>query len=349
MMNKNTILLICLLLLGGSTYWYWKYIKSDTSLTGGDWVFAVTDTASIAKIFLAERKNGQTITLERDGNGWLVSSQNLQQQNKKSIPRPDAVKNLLKAIHNVQLQYRLPRASVRPVVEDLASNSVKVELYNKLGKKIKCYYVGGGDQDGTATYMIMENSNEPYAMGMSSFVGTLRPYFFTTALDWRDRTVFAEKMENIKTISIEYPLQQSKSFKMTVNDGKNALIEPFYPMNPKIPRPVTTGLPELFLKGFQSQIAEGFESDYPQKDSVLATKPFAIITLHKTNGQHKTVRLFSTYARDRGGEVISDPIRGVQVERYFADVDNGTDFMTVQHVNFQEILWAYESFFFQKI
>ncbi len=348
-MKKNIILLICLLLLGGSTYWYWKYVKSDTSLTGGDWAFAVADTASVHKIFLAERKTGQTITLERNGRDWVVSGQNLKQQNKKSVPRPDAVKNLLKVIHNVQLQYRLPRASVRTVIEDLASNSVKVELYNKSGKKIKCYYVGGSDQDGTATYMIMEDSNEPYAMGMSSFVGGLRPYFFTNEMDWRDRSVFAEKMENIKTVSIEYPLQQNKSFKMVVNDGKNAIIEPFYPMTPKIPRPVTKGLPELFLKGFQSQIAEGFENDYVHKDSILASKPFAIITLQKTNGSNKTVRLFSTYSRDRDGEVITDPVRGVQVERYFADINNGEDLMTVQHINFQEILWAYESFFIQKI
>jgi hypothetical protein len=348
-MNKNIILLICLLLLGGSTYWYWKYIKSDTSLTGGDWAFAVADTASIYKIFLAERKTGQTITLERQEQGWLLSGQNLKQQNKKSIPRPDAVKNLLKTIHNVQLQYRLPRASVRTVVEDLATNSVKVELYSQSGRKIKCYYVGGGDQDGTATYMIMEDSNEPYAMSLSSFVGSLRPYFFTNEMDWRDRTVFAEKMENIKTVSIEYPLQQNKSFKMTVNDGKNSVIEPFYPLTPKIPRPITKGLPELFLKGFQSQIAEGFENNYPNKDAVLASKPFAIITLHKIDGTHKIVRLYSTYARDRDGDVISDPVRGVQVERYFADMNNGEDLMMVQHVNFQAILWAYESFFFQKI
>jgi hypothetical protein len=103
------------------------------------------------------------------------------------------------------------------------------------------------------------------------------------------------------------------------------------------------------LKGFQSQIAEGFENNYVHKDSILASKPFAIITLQKTNGSNKTVRLFSTYSRDRDGEVITDPVRGVQVERYFADINNGEDLMTVQHVNFQEILWAYESFFFQKI
>ncbi|MCB9291126.1 MAG: hypothetical protein H6560_27725 [Lewinellaceae bacterium] len=54
------------------------------------------------------------------------------------------------------------------MVESLATEGMKVELYDKDGGLLKAYYVGGSTSDERGTYMIMEGAEQPY-------VPTFRP------------------------------------------------------------------------------------------------------------------------------------------------------------------------------
>ena len=60
------------------------------------------------------------------------------------------------------------------MVKSLASEGIKVELYDRKGEKIKAYYVGGATPDERGTYMIMENAEEPYVAHIPSWEGNLR-------------------------------------------------------------------------------------------------------------------------------------------------------------------------------
>jgi hypothetical protein len=57
--------------------------------------FKFQDTASITKIFMAD-KNGKQCTVERTPKGWMV--------NEKFYVRPDAILTLLETIKNVEVK-----------------------------------------------------------------------------------------------------------------------------------------------------------------------------------------------------------------------------------------------------
>ena len=334
MKNKNLLLLALALLLGGVTFWYVQY-KRNTNLNGYDFEFAVKDTANIHKIFLADRK-GKRITLTRESTSeWKV--------NGTYKARKDALDNLLTTIARVELMYRLPRNAVEHVVKDIASEGRKVEIYDKNNRLLKAYYVGGSDADGYGTHMMLDGSNEPYVTHIPSFVGNLRVRYFTEILDWRDRYLFTLAPDDIQSVSVDYPLQKAKSFKLE-RKGRDFDIKPFYDITPKINRPMTKGLVESYLIGYKKLGIEGFENGLPQTDSVKAALPFAIVNVKTIKGEDRTLRFHPIVPTGNGGAVLVSFNGKTVVERYYLEDSNG-DLDLVQHLLFEKIFWAYESFF----
>ena len=341
MKRTNIILLLVVLILGGGAYWFLNN-KQDTSLSGYDFDFAVKDTASVYKIFLADR-NGKQVTLTRESKTeWKV--------NNKYKARADVMGNLLETINKVELMYRLPRNAVQNVVKDIASSGIKVEIYDKGNKKLKSYYVGGSNMDESGTHMMMEDANEPYVTHIPGINATLRVRYFTDEIDWRDRMIFTLSPEQIKSVSIEYPLQKIKSFKLT-NDSRNAQVEPLFPLTPRINMPPVKGLVESFLTGFKFLGAEGFENGFNKMDSLRATVPFAIIKVQKylsadrqAEGVVKSLKLHPIVPRNADGSLIIQNEGNVVVERYYVETETD-DLYLIQHVVFQKIFWAYEGFF----
>ena len=98
--------------------------------------FAVKDTASVDKIFLADKQNA-TILLERKDNYWTV--------NGKYRARRDFIDLLLETIHRVEVAEPVVETKTENVLRRISSDGVKVEIYQN-GKLAKTYYVGGVDQ-----------------------------------------------------------------------------------------------------------------------------------------------------------------------------------------------------------
>jgi hypothetical protein len=332
--KKNLLLLVLALVLGGATFGYFQY-KRSTNLNGYDFEFAVKDTASVHKIFLADRQ-GRKITLTRESTSeWKL--------NGTYRARKDAVDNLLNTIARVELMYRLPRNAVQNVVKDIASEGRKVEIYDKNNKRLKSYYVGGSDADGYGTNMMLDGSNEPYVTHIPSFVGNLRVRYFTEVLDWRDRYLFRLSPEEIQAVSVDYPLQKAKSFKLE-KDEKDFKIAPFYDITPKISRPMTKGLVESYLLGYKKLGIEGFENGHPQTDSIKAALPFAIVTVKTVKGEERVLKFHPIVPKSLGGALLVSYDGKTTVERYYLEDSNG-DLDMVQHGLFEKIFWAYEGFF----
>ncbi|MEK7257317.1 MAG: DUF4340 domain-containing protein [Bacteroidota bacterium] len=331
-MKKNLWLLLLFLVLGGGTAWYLLGKSKQKSTLGWDRMFKVENPDDIHKIFLAKRTTGETTTLERQGKDWIY--------NGKWKARPGAIKNLLEAVTQVQLKYVPPQAAIPGIVKDLATRSIKVEVYNKAGKNLKTYYVGGTTADGRGTYMIMENSDLPHVMELPLMEGLVLARYDLSGEDWRDRAVFSYQPEEIQAVSMEYPTQRSKSFRLE-KTGDSYSVKPFYENTQPIERPISKGRVEAFLTGFERLVAEGFENGYEYKDSIRQLIPFTVITVKDTKGNEKKAALYSSYIAqsDIGGGRTKDV-----VERYFADVSTG-DFMLVQDLVFNKIFWAYEAFF----
>lgn len=334
-MNRNiTVLLVLFLVLAGGTAWYLTNEKDTKKTTLLDWdrKFKVENTDQIHKVFIAKR-SGEQITLERKGDHWIY--------NEKYKALPNAIDNLMRAFGEVEMNYKPANAAVPNMVSNLATQGIKVELYDKAGEQLKAYYIGGETSDSRGTYMIMEGSEQPYVVHLPTWGGNLRARFNLRGDQWRDKTVLGAEVENIDFVSVEYPKQKNKSFKLE-KKGREYEVVPFYEVTPKIGKSVSQGLVEGYLVNFQSVGAEAFETKNAKKDSVIQTIPFSIITLRKTDGEEQQVKLFPIYQDIPTAN--PNAIAGSYVERYFAEVDE-EEFMLVQHRVFEKVLWGYEFFF----
>jgi len=335
-MNRTTILLILVLLLGAATFLYFQRGDDKTTLAGADRRFAVKNTDDIYKIFIADRQGNQT-TLDRQDGYWLY--------NGRWRTRPTAIANLLQTIKGVEMKYKPPHAAEQNMVKSLAAEGIKVEIYDRNNKLLKSYYVGGSTPDETGTYMILEGEEQPYVTYLPGRFSNLRYRYSLKADDWRDRSVFAYDPERIQAVSIEYPQQQNKSFKLEREGGKWS-VRPFYDFTPASTRPYRERSADTYVIGFESLGAEAFENDLPERDSIASLVPFAVVKVTDDQKQVTEVRFHpvfnpSVYHDPKTGAYTSHP----GAERYYANAVSGGDFFLVQHRVFQKIFWSYDSFF----
>lgn len=331
-MNKsNRILLIALLVLAGAAALIYFSGKDKLStLKSWDREFAVEEVNDIQKIFLADRKGNRT-TLERAGDGWLY--------NGKYPANPNVMKNLLEAVTRVELQFIPPASATQPMVEDLASDGIKVEVYGKNDKLLKAYYVGGTTPDERGTFMIMEGSEQPYVTQIPNMVGGLRVRYAVKGDQWRDKTVFRMSPEEISYVSIEYPKLKNRSF-ILEKKGDAYEVKPFYSTTPVVDRPYKKGSAESYLTGFQGIIAEAFENDNPLRDTIVQRLPFAVITVKTDDGSEQVVRMHPAISSNRFLET-GPPV----YERYLIEVFPENDFMLLQDRIVTRVMWGYDFFF----
>lgn len=335
-MGRTIILLILFLLLGGGTLWYLSGDRADrrTSLLGADRDFAVENVESIQKIFLADR-NGENTTLERKGKDWVYDQ--------KYIARPNAMTNLLDAIKRVQIKYKPPQAAVKDMVNSLATEGIKVEIYGKENTLIKAYYVGGSTADETGTFMIMDGADQPYVCFIPRWQGNIRFRYNLSGDEWRDKSIISKEANQIKSVSIEYPRQRNRSF--TLEKKENGYeIYPLFEITNEITNPYKKGSAESFLVGFERLMGEAFANNHPKRDSIRRLIPFAVIALTDLKGDTEIVKLFPKYLEGEidpnTGEFTGEGI----IERYYVEKGNG-DFMLAQDRLLRKVLWAYEFFF----
>lgn len=337
---KNTYLYLAILVvLATATYFIVNRDMTNT-LDASESEFAVEDIDNIHKIFIAD-KNNRTATVTRKDGYWEYTNS----VGKTYKARPAAIDILLKTIQNVDVRYMVQDAAVKLAVDDLATNGKKVELYDKRGKRFKTFYVGGPSNDLQGTFMIMDGSENPYVTHLQNWEGFLTDRFLLAEKDWRDKTVFSYNSKDIKSIQIDYPKQQSKSFVLTqVKNGKFE-IEPLYPSTEKINQPVMNAKGLAYLYHFEKLVAEAFENENPHRNEILEKLPFATVQVTTKEGNQKTVKFIPVV--EEVEEVEENVKSRPKIERYFAFVNGNEDVFLVQQLLFGKIFWGYDSFFEQ--
>lgn len=336
-MKRTLILLILFLASGAATAWYLNSDKQSKKSTviSNDRNFSVENTDQIHKVFIAQR-SGETTTLERKDGYWIY--------NGKHRALPNAVDNLMRAFEEMQMQYIPPAKAASDIIRDLATQGIKVELYDEAGEQLRAYYIGGATVDERGTYAIMDGAEQPYVIHMPTWEGNLRFRFNLSGDKWRDKSIFAQEVDDIAAVSIEYPKQKNNSFRLEKTASGDYALQTFYDITPAINRKVSQGKVEGFLSNFKSVIGEAFENENKGRDSILNSIPFSIITLKDMNGIEKRIRFFPIQYEIQEqvgeGEVISRQL----VERYFVDA-NSEDLMLAQQVVCGKVFWKYDAFF----
>ena len=110
----SAIILLSLVLL---------FLVNSEKNQGKEYDFAVTDTSSISKIFIADM-TGNSVSLDRKDNAWEINNKH-KVQNK-------TMKVILRTIKDVSVQRPVEESAYNRVIADLATNGVKIEIYRML-------------------------------------------------------------------------------------------------------------------------------------------------------------------------------------------------------------------------
>ena len=213
--NRIAILVTLILFITAGTLWL---TNSYSTLKRNASDFSVQDTASITKIFLADKNNNQVL-LERNADGiWQVDGKYLAQQQK--------VQSFLKTLKDIRVRNPVPLSARDNVLTRMSAIAKKIEIYqvvpriNLFGKmqlfphekNVKTYYIGDVTQDNQGTFMLMEGADDPFIVNLPGFRGFVASRYTTNPDEWRDFTVFMMKLGDIRTVRVEFPFQPQESY-----------------------------------------------------------------------------------------------------------------------------------------
>ncbi len=340
-MKKNRTAIILVIILSSIAFWL-IINKRDGTIKETLRDFAVTDTASINKIFLAD-KNGNSITLERQAKGnWTV--------NGKYNVRPDALQTLLNTIKKIDVKEPIGKNAQDNVIKRLAAKAVKCEIYQN-NKLAKAYYIGTETPDQTGTYMIlidletMKPSAKAFITYIPGFQGYLTTRYFVEERGWRDRTVFQYIPNEIVSVKVEAPSNPEYNYELSVKGNNDYQVKML--SNNQLLNNLDILNVKQYLSYFQQLNFESFEVDLKpyQIDSVLKQRPLNILTVTDIKGNKNQVRFYprKNFKRTEGNDGKPLPF---DPERMDAVLDNGKDFVMVQFYVFGKVLPAAD--YFQK-
>jgi hypothetical protein len=337
-MNKTLLYTLILLLLTVGIYFF-IFDTKDNSYSSDEAGFTVKDTGSIGKLFLVSNK-GESILAERTDSGWMI--------NKKYHALPSALNLVLITLNEQAALYPVTKNAYDNVIKGMAADAIKVEIYDRAGKKMKVIYVGGTSVNNSGTNMMLEG-HQPYVVQVPGFNGYLTSRFTTNLKDWRDRTVFNIPASEIKSVSIQYPEKPFNNFEIKRENGTLVI---------KSDTTVTAGLDgpnmhraNLFLDYFTNINCEGFLNGLPDNDTTIKTAPKrSTIEVTGMHGQHQLVDVYWMALNKRSKNVTSadhDVPDDYDADRLYAVINNYKDTVMIQQFVFGKIFRkSYE--FFQK-
>ena len=303
--------------------------------------FAVKDTATITKVFLADKKN-QTVLLERLGVGdWLLNG------NYKA--RNSGVKLLFETFMHLVPKFPVPKSGHDVIVAQLATTSIKVEIYQQVyrvdlfdiklfpyEKLTKTYFVGGATQDNMGTFMLMDGADVPFVVQLLGFRGYVAPRYSTLEKDWRDHTVFRNNLADIKQVIMEIPAEPENSYKILKENRNLHLVN--FETNEVLPEYDTLRLLN-FLTAFADIRYEALLNamDSHRKDSIINLTPKNILTVIDSKGDSTTIITFfkpnDSKAFDMKGKLYVHDL-----DRLYALINNKRDFVLIQYYVFDKVL-----------
>lgn len=335
-MNKNIVLLLLLLGVGVGGYWAIKG-KKNTSLQQGTAMFAVEDTAAIAKIEI-KGDNGVTIRLRRrPTKGWSV--------NNYYTARPDAIATLLNTIKRLRVSSPVPQSARDNVAKLCQKPEREIAIYQlpDTTQAVMRYNICGITVDNLGTYMQIPDQ-QPQVVGLPGMDGILTTRYFTLEQDWRNRLVYDIKPQDIAEVLLIYPEYPEASFSLKVL-GKDSFALTS-PRQPQIITQLNRPFVQEFLKQFQKRYVESFENGYPRIDSLQKATPFCKMTVTTTSGHTQPLNIYHMPNNRRSKKQYDEkghPL-AYDLDRYFAFLHSTDDLAIIQQYVFGGILVQYADF-----
>jgi Domain of unknown function (DUF4340) len=335
-MKKIIIPGIIVIILGLLAYWQYQS-KNKSRIHFKENIFAIKDDSKIQKIFMAD-KNNNTLLLEKMGDDdWMV--------NGKYKVRKSPLKELLRTLRLMKARNPVPKTAMENVIKDMASDNIKVEVYGKGNALLKSFFVGSPSNKDRGNYMKLENADQIFVVGIPGFEGYLHTRFSTDENIWRNRAIFEYEPGEIIKIRVEFPQLDNESFEIKVLKRDSFELTPLGQDVVKIQNP-DQRLLASYINQYRKIHAETFLNTLAIKDSVIQSMPICEITVTNQANDVNKIRIFRK-AVDRRTKSQFDqennPLK-YDVDRHYALINGGKDFVMIQQFVFDKILKGYSFF-----
>ncbi|MDD4576085.1 MAG: hypothetical protein PHI36_06620 [Bacteroidales bacterium] len=225
MKKRNIQLLLGVLLLGLIALFLVMFNSKSGTLKGANKNFAINDTASVTKIFLADKLDNQVLLTKNSDGIWMV--------NETHIANSDNINLLLFTMEHLAVWAPIPKSAHDNIIKRLAVVSTKVEIYQKKyfidfwGIKLfereiltKTYFVGDPTMTSDGNTMLLEGASQAFIVYLPGFRGFVSPRYSPYESDWRDHTVFKTRLPQIQEIKHENILEPEESFLVTKSGSR---------------------------------------------------------------------------------------------------------------------------------
>ena len=338
--NRITIVITAILVvIAGVLIWNNRYLST---LQGESSDFQVWDTASVTKIYLADRMERESL-LERQENGWTL--------NGTYTAHSKQVQFLLTTLYKIRVKMPVSVASHDNIIKQLASQSTKVEVYQMVPrinlfdkiklfyheKRTKVFYVGDATMDSSGTFMLKEGADRAYIVYIPSFRGFITTRFTANPDDWRDHTIFNENMADIQSVEVDFNEDPEGSFRID-NIGKHQYKLTRLCDNKDLPYDTLKVI--NMLSSFSDLRFEAlFTNTLPQEriDSITSSPFMHYIVVTDKDGNKQDMRTFKKLVLN-GVTDVSGEIGDVDRDRMYALVNDGKDLVLIQNYVFDKVL-----------
>lgn len=296
-MKKNRlsiIITLILIVIAGLLLWNNRYL---TTLRGEAYDFTVRDTASVTRLFFAD-KSGNQVLLSRTDDGWKV--------NDKYDAQPVMINNMLHTLDKMRIKMPVSLASHDNVITRMAGTNTKVEVYqivprinlfNKIKlfpheKRTKVFYVGDITQDNNGTYVLKDGADKAYIVHLHGFRGFISSRFSANIEDWRDHKVFSYNVDEIASIKLEFNNEPKNNFVINVkgdycyemlnlNDGSQIDLDTIKAIS------LFTSFKDARFEAFLTDITE------KRRDSIINSPYLEKLTVTTKDGQKSVMRTYT--------------------------------------------------------
>lgn len=325
--------IVYILVLGILAFGVWYFLFKDANIFGEDEAgFNISNTTAIHKIFLANQR-GDTISLQKTGDGWMV--------NGRYPASKRMTETLLQTFKEQFAAYPVPENAHNSVIKSLSGQAIKVEVYDKDGKPVKVFYVGGQVNGNKGTYMLIDGAERPYVVQLPVFEGYVTPRYSTELKDWRDRTVVDLAPEQLASVEIKYLSEDEylNSFTMVRKDDGSFTVNAHPEL--KISGELNKRRVAVFAGFFQKVGCEGFLNGIQGLDSIIANaKKRCEITIIDKKGNNRHIDLYwmPTGKRSKNLATSSEGIPDeYDADRFYGVINNNKDTVILQNYTFDKM------------
>lgn len=220
-------------------------------------------------------------TLTKRDKSWYLDD--------TTLIRPDAMENIMRILPFLRVKFYPPRASWQNMMDAINREGVKLDFVFS-DQSVKTIYLGGMTNDERGTYGLVNASRHPYVVHVPGFEGSLASRFIMSRDDWRDRMILRYESDDIDSLQMTYPMNPNESFSIVKSDRATFQLIDYKQQQSK--SAIQSNI-KLYLGQIKRTGCEGIENSFQFKDSVIHSRPHAILNIKTRTNPLRTIRFYT--------------------------------------------------------